>query len=245
MNKTSNPKISIVIPAFNEEGYIDECLESILNQDFDQDYEVIVVNNTSTDNTEKIVREYKNVILVEEQIKGIAQARQTGFMAAKSDIIVSTDADVIVPRTWLSSIWNLMLDNKDAVAIGGYWILYGNPIFEFIYKKAADLDILTKLTKIYSGQPLSTANLAVRKWAWEKVGGFDTEIKTASGMDDIDITLKLSKIGRVIASNDFIVRASARRYIKKPWTIPLRLINALSFSLFGRGIWRKGNSDVR
>ena len=94
-------KISVVIPAHNEEKYIEKCLLSLENQSIPRkDYEIIVVNDSSTDKTKSVAKKYADrVIDVHARIVG--KARDVGFKKASGWIIASTDADTIVPRNWL------------------------------------------------------------------------------------------------------------------------------------------------
>jgi len=98
------PLISAIIPAYNEENFIKDCLESLLNQDLDKNfYEIIVVNNASTDKTAEIVKKYP-VKLYYQPKRSVVIARQTGVDKSKGKIIVSADADTTYPRHFLSEI---------------------------------------------------------------------------------------------------------------------------------------------
>ena len=94
--------ISVVIPAHNEEKYIGKCLNSIRKQTF-KDYELIVVDNNSTDDTSKIAARY-GARVIKETKQGITPARERGFKEAKAEIIARTDADAIVSPNWLKTI---------------------------------------------------------------------------------------------------------------------------------------------
>src|SRR5690348_7890348 len=102
--------ISVVIPAYNEEDYIENCLKSLMRQEVMPD-EIIVVNNNSTDRTEEIVKKYP-VILITEKKKGTIAARNAGFDMAKGNIIVRTDADTVVPTNWIKKIKEDFQDTK-------------------------------------------------------------------------------------------------------------------------------------
>jgi len=99
-------KASIVIPVYNAERTLKNCLESVFNQTY-TNYEVIVVNNNSTDKTDVIVKyfqkNYKFEYLFEKQ-RSRGAARQTGEKKARGDIILMTDSDCIVPKDWIENI---------------------------------------------------------------------------------------------------------------------------------------------
>lgn len=98
--------LSIVIPVYNEQGYLRACLDAIAAQSVLPD-EVIVVNNNSTDKTAEVAKAYKFVQLIDEDHQGIVYARNTGFNAARSDLIGRIDGDTILPPNWVAEIKHL------------------------------------------------------------------------------------------------------------------------------------------
>jgi len=111
------PKISVIIPAFNEEKYLPACLESLRKQSF-RDFEVIVVDNNSTDRTGEIARNY-GFKVVEEKRQGMIPARERGFREAKAQIIARTDADTVVTPNWLKVIDESFRKNPFVVGMTG------------------------------------------------------------------------------------------------------------------------------
>lgn len=97
--KTGKPVLSIAIIAWNEERNILSCLSSLSAQNFEEKIEIIVVNNNSTDNTQKII-EKCGVNFVFETKQGYAWARQAGMDAACGDFLLTGDADTIYPENW-------------------------------------------------------------------------------------------------------------------------------------------------
>ena len=91
------PHLSVVIPAYNEEQYLPACLRALRQQKDAPPFEVIVVDNASTDSTACIAGQFGAHVVAEPR-KGVARARQSGFEAARAPIVASTDADTIVPR---------------------------------------------------------------------------------------------------------------------------------------------------
>ncbi len=107
-------KISVVIPAHNEEAYLPACLESLARQDFAFPYEVIVVNNGSTDKTAEVARRL-GAIVVDEPHFGITWARQRGLEHSKGEIIACVDADTYVASDWLRQIHEAFSKDKETV----------------------------------------------------------------------------------------------------------------------------------
>jgi glycosyltransferase involved in cell wall biosynthesis len=96
-------RFSIVVPAYNEASYVGAALRSLQAQDYPGPYEIIVVDNNSTDGTGEIAASY-GVTVVKEMEPGVCQARQRGTAEARGEIVVSTDADTVQPIDWLSRI---------------------------------------------------------------------------------------------------------------------------------------------
>lgn len=118
------PKYSVVVPTYNVENYIEKCLRSILAQDF-EDYEIIVVNDGSTDKSvaivEKIASEYPNRIrLVSQENKGLGGARNTGIREAKGEFILFIDSDDTVSEKLLSSVNKKILETDSDIIIFDY-----------------------------------------------------------------------------------------------------------------------------
>ena len=96
-------RISIIIPAYNEARTLPACLDAIARQSVPP-YEVIVVDNNSSDETATIARSYPFVRVVPEARQGVVFARSTGFDAARGSVIARIDADTRVPADWVETI---------------------------------------------------------------------------------------------------------------------------------------------
>lgn|SRR5574344_321006 len=103
------PKISVIIPAYNSEKYLEKCLDSIFNQTFN-DFEVILVNDGSTDNTrhiaERYAAEHNNMILLNQENGGIATARNMGLEQCHGEYITFSDSDDYADSDWLEHFVN-------------------------------------------------------------------------------------------------------------------------------------------
>ena len=111
------PRVSIIVPAYNEEKFIARTLETLKNQTY-RDYEIIVVNNNSTDNTEKIAKEHVDKVFLEKE-KGYHNAVNRGVREAKGDIITFCDADSLYPKNWLKKIIHEFDKDSEVVAVYG------------------------------------------------------------------------------------------------------------------------------
>ena len=103
------PNISVVVVCYNAEENVEQCLSSLLNQTYPKDlYEIIFVDNGSTDRTQEIITEYasrfSNLRMVINPTLGIATSRNMSLREAKYDYIASTDSDCIAPEKWLENL---------------------------------------------------------------------------------------------------------------------------------------------
>ncbi len=106
-----NKKVSVIIPAYNEEKQIGKCLQSLSKQDY-KDYEIIVVDDGSTDATKSIVQRFKNVRLKTQEHNGPGTARNLGAKVAKGEILVFVDSDMIFPKNYLTTLTKPILAGK-------------------------------------------------------------------------------------------------------------------------------------
>lgn len=202
--KFSSPRFSIVIPAYNEENFIEFAINSLLAQSF-KNYEIIVVDNASTDKTADIAKRL-GVKVIHEPNKGVCRARHTGTMEAKGEIIISTDADNYFDQDWLKAINDQFVSDANIVGVGGtciyvdapWWTnIYGNFLFHAI-------NLFYRLT----GKTLyaSGANIAFYKKYWDGYPDFLTQ-----GGDELYLLKELRKKGRVAFVMDNPVYTSSRR----------------------------------
>ena len=120
------PKVSVIVPVYNVEKYIEKCLESLVNQTL-KDIEIIIVNDGSKDKSEKIINKflskYKNIVYVEKQNGGLSDARNYGMKYAKGDYIAFLDSDDYVDTTIYEKMYNKAIEeNADFVECDFYWV---------------------------------------------------------------------------------------------------------------------------
>ncbi|MFC1962542.1 glycosyltransferase family 2 protein [Chloroflexota bacterium] len=203
--------ISVVVPAYNEEQYIASCLESLKKQDFCGSYEIIVVDNNSEDRTAEIARSFGVRVFFESR-RSAAAARQRGFAEAKGDIIATTDADSVLPSNWLASISRAFQKRPKLVAFGGHYnFLDDCPILPRFWFKYMFPLLWMAYGLIIRRQLLFGVNMAVKREAFLKVGGFNTSISQG---EDNDISLRLAELGQVIWDSRFQVTTSGRRFCR-------------------------------
>ena len=116
--------ISIIVPVYNCEKYLDDCFMSIEKQDFDKDsYEVIIINDGSKDNSLQLIKKYcsknKNWRYIDQNNQGLSMARNNGLELVKSEYVTFLDSDDTLPTDALSNLYNSIIENSADVVIGG------------------------------------------------------------------------------------------------------------------------------
>lgn len=205
-------KVSVIIPAFNEEAYIGNCLDSLMKQEIMPD-EIIVVNNNSTDKTVTIAKKYP-VRIISEKKQGITHARNKGFHEAKYQIIARTDADTVVPTDWIKKI-KKHFEDKELIALSGPAHFYDLPDVVRTAKLTTEaaFSYIRIFKQIMGYDCLYGPNMVIRKTAWEQVKPHicldDKEVH-----EDIDIAIHLSHFGKIQFDYSFLVSSSFRRWKK-------------------------------
>lgn len=203
--------ISVVIPAFNEEKSLGKCLDAFQNQTTKENFEIIVVDNGSTDKTLQVLESYKNKLPLKvyfESKKGRGTARYIGFKNAKGEIVLSADSDCVVPHDWIEKMTKT-LRKKDAVAVTGTLIVKDiDPIRNLVINKFY-VPLITLYKLIYGHYWLAGFSFAIYKNIYEKSGGFNHKINT---QEDVDLSFKVSKLGKIRLYKDAPVEFSGRRF---------------------------------
>lgn len=214
------PTVAITIPAYNEEETIAKCIETCLAQTSLAD-EIIIVNNNSVDDTEKIVKQYQrehpeaNIRLLNEKEQGIIAARNHGFDAAKSDIMGRIDADSTISPTWVEAIRHTFSDENVAAATGPVQY-HDMPLQDLGFK--VDEKIRSTLHNMAKDHRfLFGSNMAIRRSVWNKVGPLTSLDPNDELHEDIDLALTLFENGyEVVYDQKMIGGMSARRIEDSP-----------------------------
>ena len=180
----SLPFVSIVIPAYNAIGTIRLCLDAISGLDYPQDrYEVIVVDNNSTDDTPEIVSQYPVRLVYEREIQGPHAATNTGVRHARGEIVVFTDSDCVPEPGWLRALVAPFAD-PEVVAAGGRIEAYrpSSRVEKFL---AEDIRPFRNCVRLSDSFPASiiTGNAAYRAEAFRAAGMFNPNMYTGSEVD--------------------------------------------------------------
>lgn len=194
-------RVSVVIPARNEEAYLPSALEAVLAQTLPP-FEVIVVDNASTDRTREVAEAFGARVVFCGR-KGVAYARQAGLLAARGEWVAMTDADSLPTPRWLE---RLAHKAPGAVAVYGPLRFYGVSPLEAAFSEWGYRAFLNLMALL--GRPnLAGANMMVLKEAALKVGGFPE----VEAREDVLLGWRLKALGPVRYARDALVLTSARR----------------------------------
>jgi len=206
--------ITIIVPACNEEKYLERCLRSLKGQDYNGEYEIIVVDNGSSDSTAQIASNLGAKVVLCPQ-RGVVYAREAGFRASCGEIIVQADADTTYPSDWLSRIVEHFSSHPEAIAVAGDVRYVDSPLW------AKPLQFFRRLVNILSfhllEKPASclACSFAFCRRALMSAGGYNTRLPFVG--DEHDLLVRLSKIGRIIYDHHLVALTSSRRFRGRFW----------------------------
>ncbi|HRY82213.1 MAG TPA: glycosyltransferase [Candidatus Moranbacteria bacterium] len=179
---TEKPFVSVIVPVYNDLERIKVCIECLLNQSYPKDkYEIIIIDNNSSDSTPEIIKKYPVKLLFEKEIQSSYAARNRGIRESKGEIIIFTDSDCQPAENWIENgIATLYSEKADLIA-GKVSFIFSdkNDIFEIC-------DSLEHMQQEYSvkfGGSAATANLFSKRNIFNEIGFFPDNVK--SGGDGI------------------------------------------------------------
>jgi len=228
-------RISVVVPAYNEELLLPACLRSLETQDYPGDIEILIVDNGSTDRTAALARA-RGFRVVEEPRRGYANALARGFLAATGDVVATTDADTVVPRNWISRIASVYERRPDVVAVGGD-IVFRDP---GLLAKLLTRGLLPLINRIDRRNPagphLWGANFSVRRRVFLEAGGWSPRFNLQT---DTELSERLRDFGKVVLLEDLRVTTSSRRWNRSLLRSSfIFATNFICFKALRRPLWR-------
>ncbi len=207
----SKPQVSVVIPAYNEEKYIENSLFSLLEseQKTQINYEVILVDNNSSDQTVKLAQKFAkgmNLRIIEESKQGRGIARARGFEEARGEIILSADADTIFYRGWIETLVFAITGNivaattsckiTDCSPLTNALVNFTQPKSAFLYRL------------FFGHYWLAGFSFGISKSVYKASGGFDIGLQA---QEDIDLSFRVAKLGKIKFINKPVI-FSGRRF---------------------------------
>jgi glycosyltransferase involved in cell wall biosynthesis len=185
-------KVSVIVPTYNNQATIRSCLDSLSNQQFKGEYEVIVVDDASTDDTVSIVSSYPVELLTQKHM-GPASARNLGAKNASGEFLLFTDADCSPESDWIERMCAPFEDESVVGVQGAYKSRQKSIVARFVqYEIEERYEIMSKVGQI---DFIGSYSAAYRKDIFLAEGGFDEAFPIASG-EDTDLSYRLSSKGR-------------------------------------------------
>jgi len=227
------PKISVVICTYNRENFLRKVLLSLVEQTLNQAlYEVLIINNNSTDNTqavaEEFVQRYKNIKVFNESEQGLSHARNRGWKESKGEIIVFLDDDAVACKDWLESYLEVFENHKPDCAGGRIEIEWETErpkwLSDTFLKFLGHLD-LSDTPQALTKPSLFGGNLAIRKEILQEINGFNTDMgrgkSDLAGNEEIELQNRLINSGKTIyySPNSKIYHFAASSRLKLSWFI--------------------------
>ncbi len=207
----SYPKVSVIVCSYNGAQTLEACLASLLEIDY-PDFEIVLVDDGSTDRTPEIVDQFRRdprLVPVRQKNMGLSHARNVGAHTARGNIFAYTDGDCMADPDWLYYMVGTLLSGPYA-GVGGPNI--SPPAANWVQAcvSAAPGGPSHVLTTDVVAEHIPGCNMAFHRWAFEKVGGFDPEYRKAG--DDVDFCWRLQNAGQVIAFSAAAIVWHYRRF---------------------------------
>lgn len=182
--------VSIVIPCYNQAHFLSKAIESILNQTY-QNFEIIVVNDGSTDETSQIAKSYSNIQLIEQENQGLAKSRNNGLANCKGEFVVFFDADdKLLPKALEIGV-SALKNRPDCVFVSGFCqrISYEGDYLPTPQPNIDESDYYRALLR--TNFIWAPSNAMYRRNIFEKTSAFNTELSPAA---DYEIYLRIARL---------------------------------------------------
>jgi glycosyltransferase involved in cell wall biosynthesis len=191
------PRITVIIPTYDRANLVGESIESVIRQTY-SDFELIIVDDGSTDNTRDVVNSYKDprIRYVYQENRGVSAARNTGIKLTASQYIAFLDSDDLYVENALEITLNCLESHPDVGFSYGqcYISRVGGQVYRTrkspFHNKSAVIDSLTQLREMLFICPITLSTLAVRRTCFDEVGGFNEDLFVA---EDLHMFIRLAK----------------------------------------------------
>ena len=238
------PRVSVVVASYNGGRTLGACLESLQRLNY-PDYEVILVDDGSTDNTPEIARTFPGVRTIRQENHGLSVARNVGSAAATGEIVAYTDSDCRADEDWLYYLVGDLLRNGCA-GVGGHNFLPPEDSLVATAVMVSPGGPAHVMLNDREAEHIPGCNMAFYKWSLEEIGGFDPVFRKAG--DDVDVCWRLQQHGHRIAFSPagFVWhyrRSTVKAYLQQQKGYGeaealLSLKHPEYFNSIGRSIWR-------
>jgi glycosyltransferase involved in cell wall biosynthesis len=241
----TTPTASVIVPARNEAAHIEACLGSLAAQQNLSDLEIIVVDNGSTDTTAQLVQVFAkahsevNIRLVTEPKPGRGAARAAGFAAARGQLLLSTDADTVVPPEWAAVLMAALHEPNTAAVTASCFIFDCSPSSNWLFNHFQPLAM--RVYRLVMGHWwLTGSTFGIMRSAYDQAGGFDPNCRD---LEDIEFGWRVTAVGpiRYVPPRRIVVTTNGDRFrhglLRGAWPY--------ARAFFGRFWFRQGDRFAR
>ncbi len=226
-NQTSL-SVNVVVPAYNAEDTIRNCLDALVHQDYPANcYQVVVVDDGSWDETTSIVEsEYPSVNVLSQENTGPAAARNAGAISIRSDLVLFTDSDCVANKDWISQMVK-SFDDPSVMAVKG---AYRTDQTEWV-ARFCQVEFEERFEMLRRSDYIDMVDTYSAGYRWNlfiETGGFDSRFPKANN-EDTELSYRLSALGHRMAFNPSAVVT----HLNHPSTL-----GRYGKVKFGRGYWR-------
>lgn len=215
------PEISVIVPVYNAEKYVKRCLDSLVDQDFKRGYEIVVINDGSTDSSLEIVERlaalYKNIRVFSQKNSGLSAARNAGIARARGKYLMFTDSDDYVGREYLSAMYRASEQSGADITCCNYRNVFEGSNFSMgcIFRHRPGVFDSEKMIRAL------IVDITMRAYAWNKI--YRRELFTKHGVtypegkyfEDVATTPKLFFYAKKIA----VIQDELYNYVQRKGSI--------------------------
>ena len=241
-NNPMRPKLSVIVPAKNEQKLLPRCLGSLVRQQTNVPYEIIVVDGKSTDRTKEIARSF-GVRVYTQKKSGKVYGFIEGAARARGEILCFTEADCVVPPHWIQTIADCFCSYPEIVAVSGIYSLHNStPVYNTLaaLSHAAGRFFYYLL---YRSVSLRGSNFAIRRPVFRTIGGFSA---VHYELYDVELGLRAAKKGRIRHLDRMKIQTSDRRFRGRIGTFLREFLQSFTRNiLLNRPIPRQTYPDIR
>jgi glycosyltransferase involved in cell wall biosynthesis len=223
--------ISVIISVYNGDKYLEDAIKSILNQTF-EDFELIIVNDASTDNTQNIIDKYVDLdkrvsSIINEINQGISISRNIALVKSQGKYIATMDADDVSMPDRLEIQYNFMEKNPDIVLCGGY-IQMCDKELNVLSEKSYPIDDISIRKRIFRISPFAHPSTFYRAEIAKKIGGYSYVFKAAL---DYDFYFRMANFGKLQNIDKVLIKyrihdesiSQAKAQLQQELTLYIRL----------------------